>query len=395
MPGLKINQEKCIGCGLCVKCCALNALRIENKTALVNDNCILCGICVDNCPSQALSIEKEDSEQTDLSKYSGIWVFAEQYKGEVLPVAYELLGKGRELAHQKGCELTALLFGKDVSAEAQKLIAYGADKVLLCEDDDLADNLDENYIELFNLLINKYNPEILLFGATGFGRSIAPRVAARVRTGLTADCTQLEIDHETGLLHQTRPAFGGNLMAIIVCPNHRPQMATVRPGIMSAQQFDNSRSGKVIPVSMPKPVAKNIELLEEVLSSEIDSIADAQIIVSAGRGIGAQKNLALVHQLAGLIGGKVGVSRPLVDIGWSEYKHQVGQTGSTVAPKLLIACGISGAIQHLAGISGAKTIIAINTDPDAPIFSIAHYKVVADCVEVLKQLISIFEKSEY
>lgn len=388
MAGLKIDQEKCVGCGLCVKSCAANALNIENKKAVVNDNCVLCGICVDSCSFQALSIEKEQSEEIDLSKYNGIWVFAEQHMGKVLPVAYELLGKGEKLARQRDCKLTALLFGKDVASEAQKLIAYGADQVLLCEDDRLADNLDENYVELFDKLLNKYKPEILLFGATGFGRSIAPRVAARVRTGLTADCTLLEIDSETGLLQQTRPAFGGNLMATIVCPNHRPQMATVRPGVMSALESNDSRKGKVIPVSMPKQEIENIELLEQILTPEIDTIADAQIIVSAGRGIGSQKNLALVHQLAELLGGTVGVTRPLVDIGWSEYKYQIGQTGSTVAPKLLITCGISGAIQHLAGISGAETIIAINSDPDAPIFSVAHYKVVGDCVEILKKLIS-------
>lgn len=392
MAGLKIDQEKCVGCGLCVKSCAANALNIENKKAVVNDNCVLCGICVDSCSFQALSIEKEQSEEIDLSEYNDIWVFAEQHMGKVLPVAYELLGKGKELARQRDCKLTALLFGKDVASETQKLIAYGADQVFLCEDDRLAENLDENYVEIFDMLINKYKPEILLFGATGFGRSIAPRVAARVRTGLTADCTLLEIDSETGLLQQTRPAFGGNLMATIVCPNHRPQMATVRPGVMSALESNDSRKGKVIPVSMPKQEIENIELLEQILTPEIDTIADAQIIVSAGRGIGSQKNLALVHQLAELLGGTVGVTRPLVDIGWSEYKYQIGQTGSTVAPKLLITCGISGAIQHLAGISGAETIIAINSDPDAPIFSVAHYKVVGDCVEILKKLIS--EKSK-
>ena len=393
MAGLKINQEKCVGCGLCTKSCVSNALHIVNKKATVNDQCILCGICVDSCPFQALSIEKESIEEMGLSEYSGIWVFAEQHRGEVLPVVYELLGKGKELAGQKNCKLTALLFGKNVSSETQKLIAYGADQVILCEEDELSNNFDEQYVELFDRFIHQYKPEILLFGATGVGRSIAPRVAARVRTGLTADCTLLEIDQETGLLRQTRPAFGGNLMATIICPNHRPQMATVRPGVMVAQQPDYSRNGKVISISMPKSPIKNIELLEEVLNPEVDTIADAQIIVSAGRGIGSQKNLALVHQLAELLGGKVGVSRPLVDIGWSEYKYQIGQTGSTVAPKLLIACGISGAIQHLAGISGAETIIAINTDQDAPIFSVAHYKIVGDCVEVLKKLISIFEKS--
>lgn len=394
MTGLKINGDKCIGCGICVKSCAAGALYVDNNKAEVNDACILCGLCTDSCPLGALSIEKELTEEIDLAEYSGIWVFAEQRMGQVLPVVYELLGKGRELAAFKGCHLTALLFGKNAAQKAQKLIAFGADRVLLCEDASLDDSLEEKYTELLDMLINKHKPEILLFGATGFGRSLAPRVAARVRTGLTADCTILEIDRETGLLRQTRPAFGGNLMASIICPNHRPQMATVRPGVMTACEPDNSRAGEVVAVSPPKAAMTGVELLENVLTPAAESIADAQLIVSAGRGIGSQKNLALVRELANLLGGSFGVSRPLVDIGWSEYKHQIGQTGSTVAPKLLITCGISGAIQHLAGISGAKTIIAINSDPDAPIFSIAHYKVVGDCAEILKELISNLKESD-
>jgi len=394
MAELIIYGEKCVGCSLCVKSCASNALYIENKKAMINDNCILCGICADSCPFKAISIEKENSHDIDLSQYDGIWVFAEQQKGKILPVVYELLSKGKELSLAKGCKLTTLLFGKDIQSNIQNLISHGADRVIFCDDVALAENLDENFIELFDILVNRHKPDILLFGATGFGRSLAPRVAARIGTGLTADCTILEIDKETGLLQQTRPAFGGNLMATIICPNHRPQMATVRPGVMPIQAVNASNEGEVISVSMPEIRHNNIEILEEVLEHEIDSIADAEIIVSVGRGIGSQKNIDLASRLAELIGGTVGVTRPLVDIGWSEYKNQIGQTGSAVAPKLLITCGISGAIQHLAGISGAKTIIAINSDPDAPIFTVADYKVVGDCVEVIKTLITYLEKSE-
>lgn len=392
MSGLKIDYEKCVGCGLCVKSCTSNALEIKDKKALVNEKCVLCGICVDTCPFNAISIEKEQAIDNDLSEYSNIWVFAEQHMGKVLPVAYELLSKGKELSRKKDCKLAAILFGKDMKSEAKKLITQGADTVFLCEDDRLKHNLDEIYVELFDMLIKKHKPEIFLFGATGFGRSVAPRIAARIRTGLTADCTVLEIDEDTGLLRQTRPAFGGNLMATIICPNHRPQMATVRPGIMPIQEPDPSRSGEIINVSLNENKNSNIDIVEEILAEKAETIADAKIIVSAGRGIGSQKNLALVNRLAESIGGNVGVSRPLVDMGWSEYKHQIGQTGFTVAPDLLITFGISGAIQHLAGISGAKKIIAVNSDPDAPIFSIAHYKVVGDCVEIIKKLITILEK---
>jgi len=394
MSKLLINKDKCVGCGLCIKSCAAGALSLDNKKAKVNDNCILCGVCAQSCPLHAISIEKSNSRGMDTSLYDGIWVFAEQHGGQVLPVAYELLSKGKELSGDKGCKLTALLFGDNIQDNIEKLFLYGADRVIFCENTALADNLEENYIELFDSLINEYKPDILLFGATGFGRSLAPRVAARVRTGLTADCTMLETDRETGLLKQTRPAFGGNLMATIICPNHRPQMATVRPGIFPAKDIKTLYKNGSIPydknavisVPMPEITKNNIRILEEVVSSKVNSIEDAEIIVSVGRGIGSQKNIGLAKRLAELIGGSVGVSRPLVDIGWSEYKNQIGQTGSTVAPRLLIACGISGAVQHLAGIRNSDTIIAINTDPDAPIFSVANYKVVGDCVEILKKL---------
>jgi electron transfer flavoprotein alpha subunit len=394
MAGLMINQEKCVGCGICLKSCASKSLSIVNKKAVVNDDCILCGICLDSCPFEALSIEKENSSTIDCSKYSDIWVFAEQHKGKILPVAYELLGKGKELAKEKKCKLIAVLIGKDIKAKAKDLIAYGADHVYVCDDINLESNMDERYVEVFDELIKKHKPEILLLGATGFGRSLAPRIAARVGTGLTADCTVLEIDKETGLLKQTRPAFGGNLMATIVCPNHRPQMATVRPGVMSIQEIDYLQEGGITSVPYEFSVEGSIKILNEVLASEVKSISDADVIVSVGRGIGAQKNMALAEKLAKLIGGSVGVTRPLVDVGWSEYKNQIGQTGSAVAPKILITCGVSGAIQHLAGISGAETIISINADPDAPIFSLSHYKIVGDCVEILKKMISSFEDSE-
>ncbi|SHI43509.1 electron transfer flavoprotein alpha subunit apoprotein [Dethiosulfatibacter aminovorans DSM 17477] len=393
MSCLIIDSKKCVGCGICAKSCSSNALEIKNSKAEVNDNCVLCGVCLDACPFNALSIEKEENSTFDCSEYSDIWVFAEQHKGEVLPVSLELIGKGRELSKEKGCNLSAVLIGSDIRSKAEKLIAYGADKVYICNDSDLEINSDERYTDIFSRMISQYKPEILLLGATGFGRSLAPRIAARAKTGLTADCTFLEIDNETGLLHQTRPAFGGNLMATIICPGHRPQMATVRPGIMPIQNPDYSKEGEIISIEYEDNIDKKIKLIEDILAPEVKTIANAEIIVAVGRGIGSQKNIALAQKLASLLGGNIGVSRPLVDIGWSSQNNQIGQTGSSVSPKLLISCGISGAIQHLAGISGAKNIIAINTDPDAPIFNAAHYKVVGDCVEILKSLISKIEET--
>ena len=388
MSGLKIDLERCKGCGRCVKVCAAGALKVENKKASVDEAlCIMCGMCQDSCKFDAICLEKDEAV-VSLSDYRGVFVFAELSEEGPLPVAFELLGKGRALADSLGVKLSAVVVGFETEKHAASLIAHGADEVILCDDPVYKDALEEPLASAIVSLVQREKPEILLFGATMFGRSLAPRVAARLHTGLTADCTVLEIDGETRLLRQTRPAFGGNLMATIVCPNNRPQMATVRPGVMQALEADESRTGTVRKDTAPAAPFSGVELLEAVKAAKAESIKDAKIIVDAGRGIGSKKNLKLVKELAELLGGTYGVSRPLVDMGWSEYGHQVGQTGCTVAPDLLICCGVSGAIQHLAGISGAKKIIAINSDPDAPIFSAAHYKLVGDCVEIVREMIA-------
>lgn len=388
MSGLRIDAALCKGCGKCTKVCASGALKVENKKAVVDEaRCIMCGMCKDSCKFNAISLEKEEAGG-DLVAYHGVFVFSELGEDGPLPVAFELLGKGRTLADELGVKLSAVVVGCETETYAKALIAHGADEVILCDDPAYRDGLEEPFTNAVASLVEREKPEILLFGATMFGRSLAPRVAARLKTGLTADCTVLEIDAETKLLRQTRPAFGGNLMATIVCPNHRPQMATVRPGVMPALEADENRTGTVRRDSAAAAAFSGVELLEAVKAAKTESIKDAKIIVDAGRGVGSKKNLKVVKELAELLGGALGVSRPLVDMGWSEYSHQVGQTGCTVAPDLLICVGVSGAIQHLAGISGAKKIIAVNSDPDAPIFSVAHYKVVGDCMEIVREMIT-------
>lgn len=388
MAGLYIEQEKCVGCGLCLKACDASALRLENGKAAVNDCCVMCGLCVSACPFGAVSIRGNEEAVPDLASYKNIWVLAEQSGGELAEVVFELAGKGRELADERGCQLFAVLAGKNAGENASALIAAGADKVIACADERTHENREEIYAEYISSVIRKYRPEAVLCGATKFGRSLAPRVAARLRTGLTADCTGLSIDPETKLLCQTRPAFGGNLMATIICPNSRPQMATVRPGVMPRAEMDACRAGGIIWETIDARVTGKIELLEKIRMAGAESIADAGKIIVAGRGIGNPKNLELVREAAKLIGAELGCSRPLVDMGWCEYRRQVGQTGCTVAPGLLISVGVSGAVQHQAGISRAGKIIAINHDPEAPIFDIAHYAVVGDAVEILKELIS-------
>lgn len=321
----------------------------------------------------------------NLEEYKGVYVFAQQVDGKITGVSYELIGKGKDLAADLGTEVTAVLIGSNVSGLADKLAAYGADKVIVVDQPEFEVYKTEEYTQAMYDVIQTYKPDIVLYGATAIGRDLAPRVSSRVHTGLTADCTKLEIDGESKLLRMTRPAFGGNIMATILCPNHRPQQATVRPGVMQKIEPDYTKKANVINHKVEiVPNECMVEILEVIkkVSDKVD-IQDAKILISGGRGMGGPENFKILYDLAEVIGGEVSSSRACVDAGWTEKDMQVGQTGKTVRPKLYMACGISGAIQHLAGMEESEVIVAINKDEYAPIFDVADFGIVGDLHKII------------
>jgi len=410
----RLLEGKCIACGArCQSVCPVNCIEMNDAGEPIIDQakCIGCVKCVKICPAQAIDMyftpeeqaildqllaegggggaEEEDPEAKALARklaaYKGVWVFIEQTEGEPAKVSWELLGKGRELADTLGVSLSAIVLGEGVEPLCQEAFAYGADRAYLMDAPVFRHYRTESYLKGVCHLVDKYKPEIILMGATGLGRDLAGAVATVVKTGLTADCTGLGIDEKRNLM-QTRPAFGGNIMATIMCDKYRPQMATVRPHVMPMADRHPGRTGEIIRESCPireeDILVKVLDIISDRKKDHVD-VAGAEFIVSGGRGMMGKENFAMLQELADELGGVVGASRSAVDAGWMPQERQVGQTGKTVRPKIYIACGISGAIQHLVGMQDSDVVIAINRDKDAPIFEVATYGIVGDIFQIV------------
>ncbi len=394
---ITIDSELCSGCGACQASCPYGGIEIVDDKACITDDCNLCGACVESCTTNAIILIKEDikAEKVDLSQYKGVWIIAEHYKGKIHNVAYQLLGKGRELADTLKVSLSLVILGDNFDNQLEELSNYGADEIIYVKAKMLKNYYSDLYTKTLTELITENKPEIVLIGATPTGRDFAPRVAKRLNAGLTADCTGLEIDPKTNNLFQTRPTFGGNIMATIRTPNSRPQMATVRPGTFKKLE-PAKRKVNIRKIDYDYSEKDSVTKIVKVINRERNKVnlEDAEMIVAGGRGVGKKENFKIIEELAKAIGAEIGGSRVTVELNWIPQDQQVGQTGKTVTPKLYIACGISGAIQHLVGMENSDIIVAINKDPAAPIFNVAHYGIVGDLHKVIPALIEEIKKTK-
>lgn len=397
---LTIDHELCSACKLCIKNCPFGALYYEEDRVHVSEVCTLCGACANICRKNAIHIERRQASPEELAQYQGVfvWVECEEVDSQLQPrkVAYELLGKGRYLADRLGQELVAVVLGDERLAELERLGHSGADRIIVCRHKLLESYSTDGFTNVLCAVIAQKKPAVVLYGATPHGRDFAPRVAARLKLGLTADCTGLDIDDQNQLV-QTRPAFGGNIMASIVTPYSRPQTATVRPNVFSAPEPDPCRAAVLeeFPVTLSKAAIRTRVVETHTVEGENEiAIEDARVIVAGGRGCQKAENLEALREVAGSLGGVLAGTRAIVEQGWIPHTLQVGQSGVTVGPELYIAVGISGAIQHIVGMSSAKAIVAVNKDPEAAIFKCADLGVVGDAQEILPILKNMLHSTE-
>jgi len=394
----EIIPDKCIGCQLCLGECPVNAITMEGGVAKIDpEKCIGCGKCVDVCPASSILFEKPRKKKTvaaeqkapSISEYKGVAVFIEVNNGVAADVSWELMGKGRELADKLNVPVIGFLLGYKVASIAKEAIYHGCDVVYTMDDPLFQVYISKMYGNALTQLCNQVKPEIFLIGATPLGRDLSSIIATKLKTGLTADCTGLDINPEDRLLMMTRPTFGGNIMATILCRNHRPQMSTVRPKVMKMPKRDPGRQGEIRAVKYEGP-AEVVPRIIETIPFDTDGAVDitrSPVLVVLGKGACDTKYFPMLEEFANLLGGTIACSRPLVEAGLLPYLRQVGQTGKTVAPKLYIGIGVSGAVQHQVGMQGSERVIAINTDPHAPLVQIADYAIIGDYLKIVPELI--------
>lgn len=390
-----IDEELCTGCASCMESCIYGAIELDNNIAKVLPNCTLCGACIEACSEEAISLYRDDvkAQKIDISQFKGVWVVAEHYKKKIHNVSLQLLSKGRELADLLQVSLSLVILGTDFDDKLKEFSLYGMDEIIYIKSPILKDYYSDLYTKVITELVLENKPEIILIGATPTGRDFAPRVAKRLSAGLTADCTGLEINLETRNLLQTRPTYGGAIMATIRTPSSRPQMATVRSGIFKMPE-KTKKKVNIRKLEYKFKEKDSVLKIVKVISKTRNSVnlEDAKFIVAGGRGVGSKEKFRIIEELAEVLDAELGGSRITIELNWLDPDRQIGQTGKTVSPKLYIACGISGAIQHIVGMQNSDIIVVINKDPNAPIFNWAHYGIVGDLHEIIPVLIQEFKK---
>lgn len=384
---IEVRHDKCDLCKRCIEVCPFGAVEVESGRISINSACKICKLCIKKCPKEAIVIAIDPRPIVNKEDWKGVMVFVEHQDGKIHPVTFELIGKARQLAGKINHPVYCVFIGSGIGQKAKELINYGVDRIFVYDYEPLKHYRVDVYADVFENCINRVKPAIILVGATSVGRSLAPRLSTRFRTGLTADCTKLEVKENTDLV-QIRPAFGGNIMAQIITTNTRPQFATVRYKVMDAAERIKNPSGTVEECHMDEEMLEsNIKVIKVAPKETLPGISDAEVLVVAGRGLKEQMDLQMLEELAALLGGQTAVTRPLVEAGWASYTKQIGLSGRTVKPRLIITCGVSGAVQFTSCMNTSEYIFAINKDKNAPIFRTAHYGVVGDLYEVVPELI--------